>query len=228
MAEADQPDQCSASDGGDLVSTWLRRNRWGLILLPVALVLALAASSSRVQLFWWNYGPHDVTSGRQGAPVSFTQDWQDRAGRHTRSLTVTVDSVTTATDVRVEGAAEPVAVRIPNGSTLWRVRLSVEADPQASLWGCKLALIDTKGSVYDTMTKLIEPSYKLKTNPCTPDGATGPAPVLYDGMKQDPQEQDRPRSYTTDAYLVATTGAVPTAVRIWWEYPQVIEVALRS
>ena len=36
--------------------TWLRRNRLGLILLPVALALALAASSSRLVHFWLPVG----------------------------------------------------------------------------------------------------------------------------------------------------------------------------
>ena len=46
--------------------TWLRRNRWGLILLPVALLLAVAASSSRLVHFWLPYVASDVTTGGVG------------------------------------------------------------------------------------------------------------------------------------------------------------------
>jgi hypothetical protein len=209
------------------VSSWLRRNRWGLILLPVALVLALLASSSRVQLFWWNYGPHEVTHGRQGQPASFTEDWQDKAGHHTRSLRVSVRSVAPAHEVVVEDQPEPVQVTLPAGATLWRIELDVEADPNTVLWGCQVAIIDTQGRTFDTSTRLVEPSYKLKVSPCTPAGATGPQPILYEGMKQDPEQLDRPGKYTTSVYLPATTGAVPKTVRIWWAYPPVIEFAVQ-
>lgn len=208
------------------MSTWLSRNRWGLILLPFAIVLALLASSSRVQLFWWNYGPHEVTEGRQGSPVSFSQEWMDRAGKHTRSLTVTVTSIAPADKVILENNPEPLEVTVPKGSTLWRVDLSVRADPMAVLWGCQMSVLDSQGREFEATPRLIEPSFKLKVSPCTPEGARGPAPVLYDGMKQDADELDRPESYTTSAYLPMTNGAVPKTVRLWWEFPKVIEIAV--
>ena len=73
--------------------TWLRRNRLGLILLPVALTLALAASSSRLVHFWLPYVASDVQKGTVGAPVHLEQEWIDHAGTHTRSVEVTIHGI---------------------------------------------------------------------------------------------------------------------------------------
>ena len=42
--------------------TWWRRERIAVALLPVVIVGALAASSSRVEQYWWQKGFHEQAS----------------------------------------------------------------------------------------------------------------------------------------------------------------------
>lgn len=225
--------------------SWWRSNRWGVLLLPVAAALAVVASSSRVVLFWWPYGPHEVTRAALAQPVGVQEQWLDRAGTHERRLSVSVDSVSAppATPIRFQGREVPsvvvpaerpgprgettVTLTSPPGTRIWQVTLSVVADPDQVLAGCRVAIVDTQGRVYDSDVRMIEPVRStLKTTPCVPDGARGPSAVLYDGMAQDPEELDRPASYTTSAYLATAADAVPQTVRFWFEYPRVIEVSV--
>ncbi len=45
------------------------RWRWWAVL-PLAVVLVLVASASRLQMFWWPNELHDETTGRQLEPVA--------------------------------------------------------------------------------------------------------------------------------------------------------------
>lgn len=208
--------------------SWWSRNRWGIILLPVAIVAALAASSARVVLFWWPYGPHEVTRGVVGHPVEFTEGWIDLAGHHDRSLSLTITDVDQVSAMTSETRGT-VEVTTPPGTVLWAVTMHVDADPDQVLWGCHLAVLDREGRSFDNdFGRGIEPSYQVKSPPCTPDGAIGPMPVLFEGQEQDPETINRPASYTTQAYVVTPADVRPTVVRLWWNYPSVVEVALTS
>lgn len=226
---------------------WWRRNRRAVLALPVAVALAVAASSSRVVLFWWPYGPHDVTRADAGELVAFSDDWQDRAGEHTRRWRVSVDAVDTpptrtvpdedggevlATVARTEdtGYSEDGEVHLvsPPGTRVWRVVLTVEADPDEVLRTCRLAVVDTRGRSFEYASRVADPvRWTLKTAPCVPADAPGPSARILDGQGPDPAEElDRPARYTTEAYVSTAADAVPAAVRVWFDHPETLEVTL--
>lgn len=203
--------------------TWVRRNRWGLVLLPVAVVLAVLASSSRMVHFWYPYGPHDVQSGAVGEQVHLSQDWQDRSGRYVREVDVTVTSVEPTTMIR-DWDDQDVPGQGPAGTRLWRVALEMRAPTDAVLFGCQLEIVDTQGREFPYSTTRIEPS-EGKISPCLNADEVGPQPALVEGQEH-VTETERPGSWSTVADVLLAEDAVPRTVRIWWEYPTVIEVDL--
>lgn len=215
----------TSAPGAHATASWWRRQRRGLLLLPLAMVVALLASSSRVHLFWWPSGPHDRVTGSVGAPVRFAQEWVDKAGTHQRKLTVTVGTPEQTTEHEgLTGGA--VQVTPPNGSVLWRIPLTVEADPSVVLFGCKVALIDARGRTFTALDPGLKSGRALKTQQCVPAMQLGPRPVVYQGMSQDQDTLNRPKNYQTFAYVVTAADARPSTVRLWWDYPTVIEVSL--
>lgn len=201
--------------------SWLRRNKWGLLALPVALLLSVAASSSRVVTLWWPEGPHAVQSGAVGEPVRLTQDWQDRSGHYVRDVTVTVTGIERTTSLRNwDNEDEPATV--PDGTTLWRVSLDVAADPDQVLRGCQLEVIDTLGREYAYSALHVKPA-RFKTSPCLNSGEAGPLEALLPGETH-VDDEPRPETWSTVADVVLAEDAVPATVRIWWDYPEVIEV----
>ena len=203
--------------------TWLRRNRWGLALLPVAVLLAVVASSSRVVHFWYPYGPHDVQSGSVGEQVHLRQDWQDRSGTYVREDDVTVTSVE-PTEVIRDWDGEDVPGKGPEGTRLWRVALDMKAPTDAVIFGCQLEIVDTEGREFPYSTSWIEPGSR-KVSPCLNPDEIGPQPALVDGEAHE-TETERPASWSTVADVLLAEDTVPQTVRIWWEHPTVIEVEL--
>ena len=62
----------------------LMRWRWWAVL-PVAVVLVLVATASRLQIFWWPNELHDETAGRQGEPVARGRPVDRRGRRRARA-----------------------------------------------------------------------------------------------------------------------------------------------
>lgn len=203
--------------------SWVRRNRWGLVLLPVAVLLAVVASSSRMVHFWYPYGPHDVQSGALGEPVHLSQEWQDRSGTHVRDVDVTVTAVEPTTVVR-DYNNEDIPGSGPSGTTLWRVSLDLTAPTDDVILGCQLEIIDTEGREFVYASTGLEQG-SLKSSPCLNSDAIGPQAALIEGRGQE-SDTPRPGSWSTVADVIVAEGAVPERVRIWWEHPTVIEVEL--
>lgn len=203
--------------------TWVRRNRLGLILLPVALALAVAASSSRLMTFWYPFGPHDVTSVGVGEKAHLTQEWMDRAGTWTREVTVTVDSVEPTTVVR-DYDNHDVDATIPKGTKLMRVSMSLAAKPDQVLRSCSLVIIDTQGREYPFSTGHIKPS-SAKSDACQNPGEGGPEAALVRG-KGHVDEEPRPETWSSVADVLMAADAKPATVQIWWDTPEAIEVRL--
>ena len=107
---------------------WVSRNKWGLILLPVAIVVALMAASDRMVTFWYGDGPHDATTAEVGESVDLRQGWQDVDGKHVREVTVTVTGIAPTTVAENYEGEDEEAV-IPGADQLWRVSLDFAADP---------------------------------------------------------------------------------------------------
>lgn len=80
---------------------WFSRNKWGLGLLPLATVLALAASSDRVKPYFWEADLHEPVPVALGEWVSYSEPYILDTGEETMTLRTRLDSV------RTLSAAEP-------------------------------------------------------------------------------------------------------------------------
>ena len=147
---------------------WTRRNRWGLLALPLAAVAALAASSDRVQLYFWEEGLHHPTSGRTGQWVSFQDSYNDSNGDHQRLVRVRLDSVQPAATPWLSTSP----LRLPPGSKAFTVTLSLEADPDLPLSVCSLAIRDADRNRYDYLRGF--GSLDQPASPCVPPETPGP------------------------------------------------------
>ena len=193
------------------------RLRW-LVLLPVAVLLVLAATASRAQIFWWPGELHDETSGRQGEPVRMADRWEDDSGdEQERRFTVTLVDVRPAR--WVDGFSGPEPVDPPSGVAVWEIVLEFDVDPAVPLQSCRVSLLDTEGreasatggSVGDVL---------LPSTSCEPENRRGPG---YDGSR-DEEYLPRLPTYRVAAFVVTADDAVPGKVRLWWEPTDYVEI----
>ncbi len=126
--------------------TWLRRNRVWLAVLPLALALMFAASSSRLKRWWWDnelHAPMDTASAGSWATWHDEVDKYDGA-HEVRDFEVRVTSIDTVRAAPME-YGDPVPV--PKGSTGLQPRLefrSVSGDIDA----CDVWLVAEDGTRY--------------------------------------------------------------------------------
>jgi hypothetical protein len=193
--------------------------RW-LALLPVAVVLVVVASASRLQLFWWPGELHEGTTGKLGEEVRVTDEWTDSEDRdQVRELDLIVAKVAPATTV--EGFDGDERVRPAAGTAVWEIVLRFQVDPEIPLGGCYVSLLDSEdreakavgGSIGDLI---------LPATSCVPIGASGP---MYDGTYLKDSEP-RPANYQVEVYAVTAEDFEPERLRLWWEAPDYVEVDL--
>lgn len=193
------------------------RWRW-LVLLPVAVVLVLAASASRVQIFWWPGELHDETTGVQGTPVRMVDRWEDEQGDdQERRFSVTLVDVRPAT--WVEGFSGPEPVEPPDGVAAWEVVLEFEVDPDVPMGGCQVSVIDTEGREASAVGGAVGDVY-LPSTDCEPENRRGPG---YDGSR-DEDYLPRLPTYRVAVFVVTADDAVPDRVRLWWEPTDYVEI----
>ncbi len=193
------------------------RWRW-LVLLPVAVVLVLAATASRVQVFWWPGELHDETTGVQGEPVQVVDRWEDDGGEEQeRRFTVTLVDVRPAT--WVDGFSGPEPVDPPGGVAVWEIVLELEVDPDVPLQGCRVSLIDTEGREARALGGSVGEAY-LPATTCEPEDRRGPG---YDGSRDEDYPPRLP-TYRVAVFAVTAEDAVPGRIRLWWEPTDYVEV----
>lgn len=211
---------------------WWSRNRLALVLLPVALLTALVASSSRVHDYWWLLGQHDAQRADSHGVVRFDSEYDDGFLRYPITPTIRLEGVERVTSledpgngpdaVPSDGAAE---ITLPAGGALWRVRLHFDVDPAIAMTLCHVAVIDTGGDTYESQFGDFRTTVSLPTQKCVPDDTPGPETAL--GSKAKPKlaegQQPRPRSYDTEVYIVVRTDSRPHEVRVWWTNPDYAE-----
>lgn len=197
--------------------SWLQKNKWGLILVVPALVLALGASSFRLVTIYlpWSaeYGTHVegevvIPSERVGVELPGNQKFE----AHLTMLSLT--PVTSVADPNSYSDAELTAAP---GARLWRLNTVVRADPQMVLVDCKLSLEDEAGNHYTaTPGKLSDglPALGGWDDLCVPTGASGPsADLLNEYVPADP-ENERPERYRVETYFALPESVTPSRVRV--------------
>lgn len=193
------------------------RWRW-LVLLPVAVLLVLVTSASRLQIFWWPGELRDETSGRQGEAVEMVDRWDDDEGHEQeRRFAVTLVDVRPAT--WVEGFSGPERLEPAAGVAVWEIVLEFELDPDVPLGGCKISLIDAEGREANAVGGSVG-DVLLPFTSCEPKNRRGPG---YDGTR-DPDYLPRLPTYRVATFAVTAADVVPTAVRLWWEPADYVEI----
>jgi hypothetical protein len=128
------------------VISWLRRNRWGLLALPVTAALAVGANAQRLQDYWWDKDLRLAgATGSQGEWVEWSDSFSDAAGDGTRTFRV---KVTGSESIDAAGpSAESADLELPSDLTGWRVTMDFEAAPDQVLFGAGWHLSTTTATV---------------------------------------------------------------------------------
>lgn len=193
--------------------------RWWM-LLPVAVVLVLAASAGRAQMFWWPEELHDETVGRQLEPVSVSDRWTDEDGdERERRFEVTLVDVRPATVV--DGFSGPEPIEAPSGVAVWEVVLEFEVDPDVPMQGCEVSLFDDQGRESDADGGSVGDTY-LPFPACEPENRRGPG---YDGTR-DEDVLPRLPNYRVAVFALTADDAEPRSVRLWWEAPDYVQLEI--
>lgn len=191
---------------------WWRRNRWGLVALPVAMAAALAASSYRVETYWWLEKPRDLVHAERGEWVTFSASQYDRGGDRPFTVRVRLD------DVRPAEAAfgEDDPLEPPAGVQAVAVDLSLSAAPDVPLASCDLAVRDASGTEYAYQST--SPSISQATSPCVPPDARGPDLDLFEGIDPDTGPR-RPDEWTVSPVVLLPDGVEVAEVVLSWGPP---------
>lgn len=207
--------------------TWVRRNRVGLALLPIALTAALAANASGIVKDWYPRGFNERMGPDENGVVQVVDAFDDGFIRYPIRPKVSLVSVEQAETVSstLDGVGQPATT--PPGTTLWRVVIRVEADPNMVLRACKLALADGT-SRWDSTMRSFESRAYPPSLPCVPSARPGPD---YTDPKRGPVvdiNEVRPASYETHSYVVTPSSARPTEVLLWWHLPRYAALPITS
>ncbi len=204
--------------------SWLRANRWWLVVLPVALVLAVAASSYRVRTFWYDDGfHHRAATSDAGQYVRVVNHFEDAIGRTTRTFRVRANGLTELNTVPddLEEAGRPT----PRGATAYGVDLEFTADPGQDLNACRVVLVDEDGRKFGgSDTDLLG-----QVNLCVPDETPGPRTPLFAkdqrGLLEEGQDP-RPESWSIGPVVLVPKGAVIRSVQISFTPPDYVDLPL--
>lgn len=206
-------------------TSWWRRNRYGVLALPVVIALAVAANGIRLDDWWWSADLRSATTGQQGEPVDFHQEYDDAVGATTRSLSVRLDDVVEL-DAVPQSFGDPVPV--PEGLRALRVDLSFEADPDQSVYGCRLALRDADGQRYEYSSN-IDTIRQAEPSPCHSLEQPGPKPPIFEGQTRGVVAgEERPPTWRTQPVVLVPAEAEITEVLLWWEQPEHLSLEIRD
>jgi hypothetical protein len=196
----------------------MRRQWTAVLLLPLAVVVAVAGSSMYVQEYWWKRGFHQAAPVASDGSVTITDEYDDGFLRYPIEATVRLQSARQVTEL--PGAFAPA--ELPDGAALWELRLAWRADPDVSLFGCQVALFDTAGVQYVPDQLTYAPGAPVPSHDCVPDETPGPEPQVGSDAPPAlaPGEDPRPTSWSTRVYVLTADDATPETVRVWWFLPR--------
>jgi hypothetical protein len=210
-------------DGG-VVTAWLRRNRWGLLALPVVAALAIGANAQRLRDYWWDGDLRtEAASGSRGDWVTWSGPFSDATGESTRTFQIRVTGTEPADDA---GAPDDrTKLELPSGLTGVRVRADFRADPDQVLFGCRMALLDDAGNRYTYTPRIQRASQDIW--PCVPQEHPGPMPSITAGEQRTALPgEERPETWSTEPVFLVPRDARITRVLLWWEQPDYLAVQL--
>lgn len=172
---------------------WLRRNRWWLVALPFAVVLALASASYRVNDFWYENGWHRVDAtvdqGRFVTTHATVYSFDEKP--KPVDLRVRLGSVSRTDQMRDDfGNALPM----PRSAVGVQLRLDFEAVKGKPAPYCTVYVVDTDGNRYEVAV------LDSGSNPCPPPGYS-------DGDTHAPKKWSR--------IVAATLPKQATAEYVW-------------
>lgn len=201
--------------------SWWVRNRIALLVLPVAVVVALAASSSRLHDYWWTLDFRDTAVADEGT-VRLVDRMDDGIVGIPIEASYRLVGVTRASAEDLGGDV------LPTRLTAWRVTLAVEADPDVPLKGCHVALVDADGSIYSAEDSQGVGRDNWHFPACVPAEAPGPEVVPFSTEK--PQRPEgtppRPGTYEVTTVVVTPSDVTPETVRVWYFLPTYAELEI--
>jgi len=198
------------------VTGWLRRNRWGLLVVPIAAAALVAGNAQRLHDYWWVKELRVVgASGQQGSWVHYSEPFSDALGAS--RLAVDLEVV----DVRTVGSiSDPIRGEVKvdtDGAMAYAVKLRFRADPKTVLIGCRMALLDAAGNRYDFDHQALGVAQDLY--PCLQDGAEGYGNSIRVDTPRAYVDGPRPATWTTRPVVIVPAGVRITEVRLWWDDP---------
>jgi hypothetical protein len=202
--------------------SWLRLNRWWLLVLPLAVALMVGGSSYRVRTFWWESGLHrEAAASTPGEFVRVVDDFEDALGATRRTYEVRASGMEELDEIPQDfGDPEPV----PSGAKAVRVALDFRAEPDQDLNYCRVMLVDADGVRYggDTSDLLDQ------TNLCVPEDHPGPSSPLLKGSRRGvvPQGAERPASWSVEPIVLVPRDARPTSVWVTFTPPDYVRLPL--
>ena len=203
--------------------TWLRTNRWWLLLVPIGLVVMLVGSAYRVQTFWWESGLHrETASGSSGQYARVSQRFEDALGPTRRTFEVRVASLTEVDEIPDATRSEPRAV--PDGVTAYQVNLGFRADPSQDLNGCRVMLLDKRGHRYGgDLTDPLGQVYR-----CVPEDTPGARSPILKGDRRGVVDPDarRPEEWVTHTIVLVPEHVTPTKAWVTFGPPDFVSLSL--
>lgn len=214
-----------------MTQSWLRRNRWGLILVIPAFALAMLASSFR---FFSIYLPWQADYGREVAEVVISSEESgiEHPSGAVYEATLQMISLTKINSVADPESWNDAMLTAAPGGQLWRLNMVVRADPAMVLVDCTVSLMDTQGRHFTTGPgKLSDgvPTPAYNADLCVPQGNVGPSGDLLNEYLPADEGYERPGRYRKEFYFVLPLDAEPSHVRIDMVHPphRLIEAPIR-
>lgn len=205
---------------GTRLGSWARRNRWGLALLPLAVVAVLAASSDRIDAYYLMANPIRASVAEPGEELTFQTRTVDGDGSHDLSVDLRLAGTTPTSELWGGDSIE-----LPESAELVRVDLTLGAPPESILLGCRMAVVDTEGRRYDYQNLPIGGGSQ-PVSPCVPEDTPGPRPSLgaLGGGGLEPGEEPRPERWSVGPVFIVPTGTEIESVLVWWDLPDYAEL----